>query len=69
MDGLLLSRAGFGYILGGEPFAYAGDAVYNAILGGMSSGGIVLTSLAVYAMGEFSNSAILAKMKVFTQGR
>jgi len=48
---------------------YAGDAVYNAILGGMSSGGIVLTSLAVYAMGEFSNSAILAKMKVLTQGR
>ena len=48
---------------------YAGDAAYNAILGGMSSGGIVLASLAAYAMGEFSNSFILAKMKVLTQGR
>ncbi|MBI5293875.1 MAG: queuosine precursor transporter [Chloroflexi bacterium] len=48
---------------------YAGDAAYNAILGGMSSGGIVLASLAAYAMGEFSNSTILAKMKVLTQGR
>ena len=48
---------------------YAGDTAYNAILGGMSSGGIVLASLAAYAMGEFSNSFILAKMKVLTQGR
>lgn len=48
---------------------YAGDAAYNAILGGMSSGGIVLASLAAYAMGEFSNSTILAKMKVLTRGR
>ena len=48
---------------------YAGDAAYNAVLGGMSSGGIVLASLAAYAMGEFSNSFILAKMKVLTQGR
>ncbi len=48
---------------------YAGDAAYNAILGGMSSGGIVLASLAAYAMGEFSNSFILAKMKILTQGR
>ena len=48
---------------------YAGDAAYNAILGGMSSGGIVLASLAAYWMGEFSNSFILAKMKVLTQGR
>jgi len=49
--------------------SYAGDAAYNAILGGMSSGGIVLASLAAYAMGEFSNSFILAKMKILTQGR
>lgn len=49
--------------------SYAGDAAYNAILGGMSSGGIVMASLAAYAMGEFSNSFILAKMKVLTQGR
>jgi len=49
--------------------AYAGDAAYLAILGGMSSGGIVLASLAGYWSGEFSNSFILAKMKVLTNGR
>src|SRR5512147_2565686 len=48
---------------------YAGDAAYNAILGGMSSGGIVLASLAGYWTGEFTNSFILAKMKVMTDGR
>ena len=48
---------------------YAGDAAYNAILGGMSSGGIVLASLAGYWTGEFTNSFILAKMKVLTEGR
>jgi uncharacterized integral membrane protein (TIGR00697 family) len=48
---------------------YAGDAAYGAILGGMSSGGIVLASLTAYWMGEFSNSFVLAKMKVLTAGR
>ncbi len=48
---------------------YAGDAAYLAILGGMSSGGIVLASLAGYWSGEFTNSFILAKMKVLTKGR
>lgn len=48
---------------------YAGDAAYNAILGGMSTGGIVLASLAGYWTGEFTNSFILAKMKVLTRGR
>jgi uncharacterized integral membrane protein (TIGR00697 family) len=48
---------------------YAGDNAYNAILGGMSTGGIVLASLAGYWTGEFTNSFILAKMKVLTQGR
>ena len=48
---------------------YAGDAAYNAILGGMSTGGIVLASLAGYWTGEFTNSFILAKMKVLTEGR
>jgi uncharacterized PurR-regulated membrane protein YhhQ (DUF165 family) len=42
---------------------YAGDDAYNAILGGMSTGGIVLASLAGYWTGEFTNSFILAKMK------
>lgn len=48
---------------------YAGDAAYNAILGGMSTGGIVLASLAGYWTGEFTNSFILAKMKVLMNGR
>ncbi len=48
---------------------YAGDAAYMAILGGMSSGGIVLASLAGYWSGEFTNSFILAKMKLLTRGR
>jgi uncharacterized integral membrane protein (TIGR00697 family) len=48
---------------------YAGDAAYLAILGGMSSGGIVLASLAGFLSGEFSNSFILAKMKIWTGGK
>jgi uncharacterized integral membrane protein (TIGR00697 family) len=48
---------------------YAGDAAYAAILGGMSTGGIVLGSLAGYWSGEFTNSFILARMKVITNGR
>jgi uncharacterized integral membrane protein (TIGR00697 family) len=48
---------------------YAGDAAYNAILGGISSGGIVLASLAGFWTGEFTNSFVLARMKVLTNGR
>jgi len=48
---------------------YAGQDAFVAILGGISSGGIVLASLMAYWAGEFSNSIILAKMKVLTQGR
>ena len=48
---------------------YAGQAAYDAILGGMSSGGIVLASLVAYLVGEFSNSVTLAKIKVKTGGR
>jgi uncharacterized integral membrane protein (TIGR00697 family) len=48
---------------------YAGDEAYNAILGGMSAGGIVLASLAGYWTGEFTNSFIMAKMKILTEGR
>jgi uncharacterized integral membrane protein (TIGR00697 family) len=47
---------------------YAGDASYAAILGGMATGGIVLGSLAGYWSGEFTNSFILAKMKILTSG-
>lgn len=48
---------------------YAGEAAYFAVLGGMSSGGIVLASLAGFWSGEFSNSFVLAKMKILTRGR
>lgn len=48
---------------------YAGDAAYGAILGGVSSGGIIVASLVAYFFGEFSNSYILAKMKVATKGK
>jgi queuosine precursor transporter len=48
---------------------YAGDKAYRAILGGMSSGGIVVASLCGYFTGEFTNSFVLAKMKVLTRGR
>ena len=48
---------------------YAGQAAYNAILGGISSGGIVIASLVAYFAGEFSNSYVLARMKVWTNGR
>lgn len=70
---LALSAVIFGVvrILPGEAQwqKYAGDAAYLAILGGMSSGGIVLASLAGYWSGEFTNSFVLAKMKILTRGR
>lgn len=48
---------------------YAGQSAYDVILGGVASGGIVLASLTAYFAGEFSNSVILAKLKVATEGR
>ncbi|WP_010262641.1 queuosine precursor transporter [Treponema primitia] len=49
--------------------AYAGSAAYDAILGGMSTGGIALASLAGYWVGEFSNSVVLSRVKVLMKGR
>lgn len=49
--------------------SYAGRQAYNAILGGVASGGIVIASLTAYFAGEFSNSVILARLKVLTGGR
>jgi hypothetical protein len=46
-----------------------GQAAYEGVLGGMSTGGIVLASLVAYVVGEFSNSVVLARMKVATRGR
>ncbi|MDR0663249.1 MAG: queuosine precursor transporter [Spirochaetaceae bacterium] len=49
--------------------AYAGSAAYDAILGGMSTGGIALASLAGYFAGEFSNSVLLSRLKIVMKGR
>ena len=46
-----------------------GQIAYNAILGGISYGGIVLASLSAYLAGEFSNAAILSRLKVKMRGR
>jgi uncharacterized integral membrane protein (TIGR00697 family) len=48
---------------------YAGQRAYEAIMGGMSTGGIVLASLLGYWSGEFANSFTLAQMKILTRGR
>lgn len=49
--------------------ATTGQAAFNNVLGGMSTGGIVLASLSAYLAGEFTNSVILARMKVLTRGK
>jgi uncharacterized integral membrane protein (TIGR00697 family) len=48
---------------------YAGTSAFNAILGGMSTGGIAIASLAGYLIGEFANSAVLSRLKVIMKGR
>ncbi|MDR2792324.1 MAG: queuosine precursor transporter [Treponema sp.] len=48
---------------------YAGSAAFDAILGGMSTGGIALASLAGYLAGEFSNSIIMVLVKKAMNGR
>jgi uncharacterized integral membrane protein (TIGR00697 family) len=49
--------------------AGTGTSAYNAVLGGISSGGIVAASLIAYLAGEFSNAAILSKIKTLMKGR
>ena len=58
-------------VLPGDAFweGYAGAAAFDAILGGMSRGGIVLASLSGYLVGSFSNSATLSQLKVLMKGR
>ncbi|NOX61072.1 MAG: queuosine precursor transporter [Chloroflexi bacterium] len=51
-----------------DPVAF-GQSAYNAILGGVSTGAIIAASLLAYWAGEFSNSYVLARMKVLTEGR
>jgi uncharacterized integral membrane protein (TIGR00697 family) len=48
---------------------YAGSAAFDAILGGISTGGIALASLLGYWAGEFSNSVTLSRLKVIMGGR
>jgi len=73
--GALVLTALVFYALGALPSeAYweaetGGNTAYNAILGGISYGGIVLASLSAYLVGEFSNAAILSKLKVKMKGR
>ncbi len=56
-------------VLPGEAFweQSVGQDAFNAVLGGVS--GLVVASLVAYFMGEFSNSYVLARMKVLTRGR
>mgnify|MGYP000856260113 CR=1 FL=1 len=49
--------------------AQTGQAAFDAVLGGVFSGGIVAASLIAYLAGEFMNSVVLAKMKVATNGK
>ncbi len=46
-----------------------GQSAYDAILGGVSSLAIIVASLVAYFAGEFTNSYVLARMKVLTRGR
>lgn len=47
----------------------AGQAAYDKILGSVGNGAIIVASLSAYWAGEFSNSYVLAKMKIATRGR
>lgn len=59
----------FAGVLPGEPGWEngVGQAAYDAVLGGIS--GLIIASLAAYWVGEFSNSYVLARMKIATKGR
>ncbi|HNS51119.1 MAG TPA: queuosine precursor transporter [Anaerolineae bacterium] len=61
--------AGVFALVGALPAAegWENQAAYQAILG--STPRIVLGSLVAYFAGEFSNSYVLAKMKIWTKGR
>jgi len=60
--GLLPPEAGWAAETGG-------NAAFNAILGGISYGGIALASLSAYLVGELSNAIILSKLKVKMRGK
>lgn len=47
--------------------SYAGQAAYDAILGGIT--GLLVASISAYWAGGFTNSYVLSKMKLLTRGR
>jgi uncharacterized integral membrane protein (TIGR00697 family) len=49
--------------------ATVGQDAYNGILGGMSTGGLVAASILGYLLGSFSNSIIIALLKLLTGSR
>lgn len=46
---------------------YAGQSAYDAILGGIP--GLIVASLVAYFAGAFSNSVVLARLKLLTAGK
>lgn len=46
-----------------------GQSAFDSILGGVSFGGIVLSSILGYLFGSFSNAVVMALMKSLTKGR
>ena len=58
-------------ILPGEAVweAEVGQQTYNLVLGSMSTGGIVVASLAGFFAGSFSNAIIMSLMKLLTKGK
>jgi hypothetical protein len=58
-------------ILPGEAVweADVGQQTYDLVLGSMSTGGIVVASLAGFFAGSFSNAIIMALMKLLTKGK
>ena len=49
--------------------ADVGQQTYDMVLGSMSTGGIVVASLAGFFAGSFSNAIIMALMKLLTKGK
>jgi uncharacterized integral membrane protein (TIGR00697 family) len=46
-----------------------GQSAFDSILGGVSFGGIVLSSILGYLFGSFSNAVVMALMKSLTKGK
>lgn len=58
-------------IMPGEAFwqQSVGQDAFDNVLGGMSTGGIVLASITGYLAGSFSNSIVMALVKLATKGK